>query len=79
MDLTIYTLFIRGDETRMKVKVGIFPLEETNGADASTIAHATVIGAGGSVNNPDCLPARSRGGTSAKGRSARGIPPDPGT
>lgn len=40
------------------------PSEGKPTCDASSIAHATVIGAEGSVNNPpDCLPARSRGGT----------------
>lgn len=34
--------------------------------DASTIAHASVIGVEGSVNNPDCLPAQSRRTTSKR-------------
>jgi len=41
-------------------KAGLSPHRKKSLCDASMIAHASVIGVSGSVNNPDCLPARSR-------------------
>lgn len=41
-------------------KAGLSPHRKKSLYDASMIAHASVIGVSGSVNNPDCLPARSR-------------------